>query len=418
LVPAADAWYRFIIQVEDTGTQTEIRVKVWPEGEREPADWLVNAYDDSTSRLTTGTIGLWSMGSGDKRWDDIAVYMLGTPPAMPDVPNVVGLVQADAEAAIVASGLAVGAITTANSDSVPAGDVISQDPIAGTSVPGGSAVDLVVSLGPLQMVDVPDVAGLPQADAEAAIVASGLIVGAVTTAYSDSVPAGDVISQDPIAGTSVLSGSAVDLVVSLGTAAYHQDFEVYAGNEDPIDWLDTGANNSLVVDDNLFKVFDLSGEKAFGTSSTATNIHSHYIGAGIGTLSAYEYTGRMMITDSGGGIGVTFFSQYPSADAYYRLRRYESKPSFHIASHGTSVGGDLDTGMVPGANVWYRFIIQVEDKDARTEIRAKVWPEGESEPAVWLGNAYDDSPSRLTNGTIGLWSMGSGDKHWDDITVY
>jgi hypothetical protein len=279
-------------------------------------------------------------------------------------------------------------------------------------------VDLVVSLGSLQMVFVPDVVGLTQANAEAAIVASGLIVGAVTTGYSDTVPAGEVISQDPIAGTSVPSGSAVDLVVSLGTAAYYQDFEVYAGNEDPLDWLDTGANNSLVEDDSLFKVFDLSGEKDFGTSSTATNIHSHYIGAGIDTLSTYEYTGRMMITASGGGIGVTFFSQYPSADEYYRLRRYGSNPSFHLSSHGTSVSGDSDTGVVPGANVWYRFIIQVADMGIQTEVRAKVWSEGESEPADWQVNAYDDSASRFTAGTIGLWSMGSGDKHWDDIAVY
>ena len=124
-----------------------------------------------------------------------------------------------------------------------------------------------------------------------------------------------------------------------------------------------------------------------------------------------------MKTDSGSGIGVTFFSQYPLADAYYRLRRYESKPAFHLAAHGTSVSGDLNTGVIPVANVWYWFKIQVEDTDTRTEIRAKVWSENDSEPIDWLIDAFDDSPNRLAAGTIGLWSMGLGNKYWDDIAV-
>ena len=72
----------------------------------------------------------------------------------------------------------------------------------------------VVSLGAL----VPDVVGQPQNDAEAAIEAAGLTVGTITQQHSNSVPAGSVISQDPVGGTQVAPGSAVDLVVSLGAA--------------------------------------------------------------------------------------------------------------------------------------------------------------------------------------------------------
>lgn len=80
-------------------------------------------------------------------------------------------------------------------------------------------VDLVISSGSSGTVTVPDLTGLSEADAEAAIVAAGLTVGTVTTAPSDTVPAGDVISHDPAAGASVAPGSAVDLVVSSGPAA-------------------------------------------------------------------------------------------------------------------------------------------------------------------------------------------------------
>ena len=141
------------------------------------------------------------------------VVSLGANPAT--VPNVVGQSQSAAESAITAANLVVGSVTTQNDPSVPAGDVISQNPAGGSSVAEGSAVDLVVSLGPAP-VTVPNVVGLSQAAAESAIVSANLVVGSVTTQNDPSVPAGDVISQNPAGGASAAVGSAVDLVVSLG----------------------------------------------------------------------------------------------------------------------------------------------------------------------------------------------------------
>jgi len=64
---------------------------------------------------------------------------------------------------------------------------------------------------------VPDVVGLTQSAAQPAITSAGLTVGNVTIAPSPSVPAGSVISQNPGAGTSVSTGTPVDMVVSSGT---------------------------------------------------------------------------------------------------------------------------------------------------------------------------------------------------------
>jgi RHS repeat-associated protein len=58
--------------------------------------------------------------------------------------------------------------------------------------------------------------GDTQAAATTAITGAGLVVGTVTTAASSTVPAGDVISESPVAGTSVASGSAVNLMISSG----------------------------------------------------------------------------------------------------------------------------------------------------------------------------------------------------------
>ena len=132
------------------------------------------------------------------------VISLGVEPVT--VPDVVNQPQATAEAAIVAASLTVGNVTSAYSDTVPAGNVISQNPIGGASALPGTQVDLVISLG-VQPVTVPDVTGQAQATAEAAIVAATLTVGNVTSAYSDTVAAGNVISQNPIGGASALPGT-------------------------------------------------------------------------------------------------------------------------------------------------------------------------------------------------------------------
>jgi hypothetical protein len=65
---------------------------------------------------------------------------------------------------------------------------------------------------------VPNVVGATQGAASAAITGAELVVGTVTTASSPTVPSGEVISENPGAGTSAVSGSAVNLVVSTGQA--------------------------------------------------------------------------------------------------------------------------------------------------------------------------------------------------------
>jgi hypothetical protein len=67
---------------------------------------------------------------------------------MAEVPNVVGMTQVAAQSAITSAGFAVGTVTQAHSSTVPQGNVISQNPTAGTSVAKGSAVNLVISSGP------------------------------------------------------------------------------------------------------------------------------------------------------------------------------------------------------------------------------------------------------------------------------
>ncbi len=131
------------------------------------------------------------------------------------VPAVAELTQSAADSAITAAHLTVGTITLANSSTVPAGSVISQNPLARTSVSEGTAINLVISLGP-STVMVPSVMGMAQAAAETTISVVGLTVGSILTANSTTAAAGNVISQSPAAGSSVSLGSTVNLIISLG----------------------------------------------------------------------------------------------------------------------------------------------------------------------------------------------------------
>ncbi len=80
-----------------------------------------------------------------------------------------------------------------------------------------SPPDQVVITANPRMVDVPGVVAMLQTDAEAAILTANLMVGAITTEHSETVTEGHVISQSPVAGTTVVENSVVDLTISLGS---------------------------------------------------------------------------------------------------------------------------------------------------------------------------------------------------------
>lgn len=108
----------------------------------------------------------------------------------------------------------------AYSADVAQGNVIEQSPNAGSLAKAGDNVKIVISRGEEQAeatsVAVPGVTGLTEDAARSAIQNVGLAVGNVSSAYSDSVASGQIISQSPVVDTAVDVGTAVDFVVSMG----------------------------------------------------------------------------------------------------------------------------------------------------------------------------------------------------------
>ncbi len=139
-----------------------------------------------------------------------------------DVPDFVGDDVVAATAVAEELGWTVDASTLDRRDGTEPGEVLGQDPATGGSLAEGEVVRLTVSLG-ATLAPVPDVVGLPVADARTAITDAGFSIAAESRAFDEEVPADAVISSTPVdvtpeADGRLPKGSELDLVISDGPA--------------------------------------------------------------------------------------------------------------------------------------------------------------------------------------------------------
>jgi len=133
--------------------------------------------------------------------------------AFENTPDLVGLTQSQATTTLTNDGLKY-TITSAYSDKVAAGDVVSVSPSPGTPVKQGAVITLTVSKG-TQKVSVPDVTGQTQDDATSALQQRGFTVAiAADQTASSTAPKGSVVSYTPTG--SAPAGSTVTLTISSG----------------------------------------------------------------------------------------------------------------------------------------------------------------------------------------------------------
>ncbi|WP_445283855.1 Stk1 family PASTA domain-containing Ser/Thr kinase [Streptomyces sp. DSM 118148] len=132
------------------------------------------------------------------------------------VPPLLAKTEEQATARLKESGLHVKEVKREFNDTVRNGTVVSSDPTAGSRIRGNGSVTLVISRGP-RIVKVPDLRGVPLAEARSRLKSAGLEPGMVNRDFSDSVARGSVIGTDPETGTARHAGSAIALLVSKGS---------------------------------------------------------------------------------------------------------------------------------------------------------------------------------------------------------
>jgi hypothetical protein len=140
----------------------------------------------------------------------VAITMVPAPGGIP-VPAVTGLAESEARGALQHVGLTMQTGGTRYSIDVRQGDVISQEPSAGTLLTPGDAVVVIVSAG-AETVIVPGLVGAEVESARRDLSGLGLAV-AVQTVESTAA-AGTVLELVPAAGTVVDTGSVIRLIVA------------------------------------------------------------------------------------------------------------------------------------------------------------------------------------------------------------
>ena len=148
-------------------------------------------------------------GTEVERGERIQLF-ISSGPELVAVPAVIGLSHDSAEAQISGAGL-VPAVQEAESEE-PEGEVISQDPSAGSELRVGSTVTITVSTG-IEQVVVPDVVGIGAGDAERQLRAESLVPVRREQEVAEPDEDGRVIDQRPAAGVEVDSGREVVIVV-------------------------------------------------------------------------------------------------------------------------------------------------------------------------------------------------------------
>ena len=104
--------------------------------------------------------------------------------------------------------------------------------LLGVALLGGLAWAL--SRGSAEQVEVPDVVGLSQDEAQKRLENAGLELGSQTHDQSEEVAAGAVIEQDPAEGTEVDRGTDVDVIVSTGRPAPEPTVQTSSPSASPI----------------------------------------------------------------------------------------------------------------------------------------------------------------------------------------
>ncbi|MGI9596883.1 MAG: PASTA domain-containing protein, partial [Acidimicrobiales bacterium] len=133
------------------------------------------------------------------------------------VPDVVGLRRSAGLTMLRDMGLEIGGPQEVDSTR-PQGEILAIQPGAGASVAPGTVIDVVVSNGNPPRVQVPDVLGLSQGAAAAAVNSASLVPAFDTVPVPEGSPnIGLVVSVSPRVGRSVDAGSTVTMTIAVSS---------------------------------------------------------------------------------------------------------------------------------------------------------------------------------------------------------
>src|SRR5579862_711638 len=129
------------------------------------------------------------------------------------VPDLVGKTPAEARRIAELDGFQFEVERQYYTSKIPAGEVLSQLPAAGTETRRGWEIRAAESLGP-QRVNIPNLIGESERAAEINMVRRGLDLGTVAQVQIEGVPADQVVAQSPSASASSISAPKISLLAA------------------------------------------------------------------------------------------------------------------------------------------------------------------------------------------------------------
>ncbi|MEG1458459.1 MAG: Stk1 family PASTA domain-containing Ser/Thr kinase [Acetivibrio sp.] len=174
------------------------------------------------------------------------------------VPDVRGKTLSDAQYALTMGGLSAPNSEEEFNDSIEAGIVTRTEPAGGTSVARDSSVKIFISKGKeTKTTTVPELNGLSEEKALAALKAKGLKGEVKEYKYDDAIKKGKVILASHSSGTQVEEGTKVTLTISLGQEATYRYIAEFTITESPFDYEEESGILSVVLtqDGKSWEVF-------------------------------------------------------------------------------------------------------------------------------------------------------------------
>ena len=192
-----------------------------------------------------------------------------------------------------------------NSEEFEKDKVIRTEPAAGSMAAEGSKIVLVVSNGSEEKkVEVPNLTGYTQAQAENTLASKKLSTGNVTHENSDNVAEGYVIRQGTPSGTEVDEGTSIDFVISDGPETTEEVPVVYTAN---IKGTATCNDEALIGQTFTVQVINSSGVAVAQSQITvAATGQSYDVSNSVGNLSSQESFSVNIVDANGANVTSAF----------------------------------------------------------------------------------------------------------------
>lgn len=221
------------------------------------------------------------------------------------------------------------------------------------------------------------------------------------------------------------------------TVTFIEDFQTYGKSKKPAGWIDTKVGSLNAKPRGYYKTrIDPTQDKngtniVYGTTKSIADKNIGGVNRGgyfaihqpkvFSSIGRFEVTGRMIRISTRSRAGLTVLNNYPEKDKYYLIREESTgtaAPTLRLSAFGAGTPiGRLDSGVALTPGKWYRFRVHTDSVAGVTNIRARFWLDGTTEPTTYAIDATDSSTARLVTGRFGVWAGGTDkDEDADALT--